>query len=138
MQSRLQSKLTLRVKQEIKRVAGQIQTWDPVDPEYIIWKNIGYSGKSRRLRRAVSILVATTIILFSVVIIYEFGEQKAALFEKVGPGDCGIVIDKELAYKSQITIMERNPQDAGIRHDFMACFCDAELLGGGFTQVQEL
>ena len=44
-----------------------MQTYPPVDPEYILWHNLGYTERQRRFRRAFSYLVVLVIIAFTIL-----------------------------------------------------------------------
>ena len=66
--------LKKKVRTEIERIGGQIRTEEPVDPEYILWNNIGYSNHSRNLRRIFSLFIAIAIIASSVFLIIYFKE----------------------------------------------------------------
>ena len=64
----------MTLEKEIKRIESQIQTWEPPDPEYILWENIGYSQSSRTRRKCLSVLIAIALVMFTVWLISYFTE----------------------------------------------------------------
>ena len=66
-----------------------MKTYEPVDPEYILWGNIGYTKKSQKLRRAFSVSVAAAIIVSSMFLVdYVKRAREAAEAQHLGPSEC--------------------------------------------------
>lgn len=80
----------MNVKAERKRIDLSIKTTKSVDPEYILWNNIGYSAKSRLIRKIVSMSLALFIIIISSIIIYFVSQNKHSEVE-----ECDMVEEKE-------------------------------------------
>jgi hypothetical protein len=57
-------------------VNEQLKLEPPVDPEYILWDNIGFTDESRRMRRGISVLIASLIILCSVSLVQAFKNKE--------------------------------------------------------------
>lgn len=92
----------MTLEKEIKRIESQIQTWEPPDPEYILWENIGYSSAARTRRKVVSVLIASALVIFTVWLISYFNNQKDELFDKQVPIECLSEVTKEDAYLDMV------------------------------------
>lgn len=51
-----------------------MRTEKPVDPEFILWENIGISKRSKKYRRYLSIIVGFIIAAISLTIVLKFKE----------------------------------------------------------------
>ena len=67
-------RLTNDVDKGIKRVNETLKVHPHVDPEYILWENIAYTEKDRRLRRLLSIFVAFLVIGATSILVHYFNQ----------------------------------------------------------------
>lgn len=83
LRKQLTSRLANRYQKELERIHGELRMSSAVDPEYIIWENIGISRTSRRMRVAFSYMVASLLICLSLYLVSEF--QRIAQMIKNNP-----------------------------------------------------
>jgi hypothetical protein len=69
MKKLLSAGFSNQIDKEQERLKNIIKTTQPVDPEFILWDNIGYTNWSRKLRKCFSIFIAFTIIGFSFFVV---------------------------------------------------------------------
>ena len=116
IRNKLKTSISLQVNSEIERINSTFKMWPPVDPEYILWSNIGYSNDSRRMRKAFSLLVATLIIGFSVYLVFYIKSLKLEINQQSQAIECDSSITKESAYLDV-------QQDPAKQRGLMPCFC---------------
>ena len=61
-----------------------------MDPEFILWDNIGYSNMSRNLRKSFSIFIAFSIIGFSFFVVMESNKYRNHLMSQQPNTNCDI------------------------------------------------
>lgn len=102
MRQRLATGLSKSVDKEAERLNSILKSTQPVDPEFILWDNIGYSNMSRKLRKSFSIFIAFTIIGFSFFVVMESNEYRNHLMGQEPSTTCDIAPSKFQAYEDEM------------------------------------
>lgn len=124
LKMQLQRQLTIKVEKELERVNEQLKLEPPVDPEYILWDNIGFTDASRRMRRGLSVAIASLIILCSGGLVLAFKQQEDGILQQ--QVDCGsITISKQTALRDQQDWPSRSNRADEDRETSpgMSCYC---------------
>ena len=112
-------RLTKEVDKEIKRVNETLKVHPHVDPEYILWENIAYTDKDRRLRRLLSIFVAILFIGATSILVNHFNQINEQMQEQ-HVTNC---VKHEKVIKAARHIMGKSVMQEEILH----CYCLTNL-----------
>jgi hypothetical protein len=88
MKRQLSLSLKQQYTEELKRIDDQIKCETPVDPEYILWKNIGATKMKKYLRKSISMCLLIFIIGGSLIIIMNLRSKKKELQKLYEKGVC--------------------------------------------------
>ena len=87
-----------------------------VDPEFIMWQNIGISKTQRKCRKILSGLVVLLVIITSQSTLISLNNRKQEFMKSQNLNDCSVKINKKMAFlDSQL--------EPGSQQGFMSCFC---------------
>ena len=92
----------------------------PVDPEFIMWQNIGYCKSQRKCRKILSGFIALFVILTSQTSLIALNHKKQQYKKSQNLNDCSLEITKMMAY-------EDNQLEKDEQQGFMNCFCYNQL-----------